>query len=971
MKKQKPQLASPEQKVSAENELAVLFIENKNVSWIIQQVSQKLAKSRSEIMVYIVANDANELLSNTDITDMQQKGKCIIGNIEAVKEAILNGKASWLLVADESNDYMLNQAISFFSSNKKGFTEKHIYTGIKGKESGGEKAGLVQNAKVIFYNFVGQLVTPTPQKDLTLPFQYFPKNILAELLHPLHKTAQDLLGAASYQDFPFNQVIVTSKELGSRSMHWGRLFSNAWKMRINSLVKQPLADRKNLWKPAFFVFTVFALMSMLVWSQQFGMTWDEKRHNEYSKESLKYFETFGEDTTCLSENLPTQEFRYYGEHFNVIAAFLYTHISPLGEYETRHLLNALYGFLAMLFAALLAKEIGSWRTATIAFVMIYLSPVFFGHSMNNPTDIPFACGFSMAIYYLFKIFRTMPSPKGAHIFLAAVGVGIAVGSRVGGVLLYAYAGMFFGIHFLLQFKKDGFKYIRKYVRVFVLLVVIGHLCSVSLWPFGQQHILTNWYEALKKSTEGAYFTYNHELFEGVRMYMANVPWYYLPKFILINTPLMVLVGFGLALVTLLFLRRIFSQPVLVWFVLFTLVFPIVYAEYQSMYYYNGWRHYLFVYPPLIILSALGWEGIMRLLPKPVIQKTALVLLLGLSLLPASWMVANSPNQCVYFNEIAGGTKGAFGKYETDYYSNSCRAAAEWLAKQEPNRKILVAINNEPQTAAYYATKINPNMEFKWVREYEEQKPFWDYAIFTSRTYSKKEIELGSFPPKGTIHVIEADGVPLAAVVKREDYNMPLGYQASEKKNYDSAVYYFTLATQYNPNDEEAWRVLGEAYMNKGSGDTAIMMLQKSLEIAPESYSAYSNLGMAYMNLKHDDVMALKSFDKSIALKYNFAEGYYFAASVYMARKDYNRAITYMENAVKRGGNGIPEIYYNLGVCYLYTGLNKKAEENFINCLTLSPNFAMGYRALAEAFSKQGKNNEAQQCMQKYQQLGGQ
>ena len=91
----------------------------------------------------------------------------------------------------------------------------------------------------------------------------------------------------------------------------------------------------------------------------------------------------------------------------------------------------------------------------------------------------------------------------------------------------------------------------------------------------------------------------------------------------------------------------------------------------------------------------------------------------------------------------------------------------------------------------------------------------------------------------------------------------------------------------------------------------------------------------------------------------------------MAQQDYNHAITLMENAIKRGGNGIPEIYYNLGVCYLYSGMYKKAEENFINTLSLSPNLAMGYRALAEAFAKQNKNSEAQQCMERYRQLGGQ
>jgi tetratricopeptide (TPR) repeat protein len=452
--------------------------------------------------------------------------------------------------------------------------------------------------------------------------------------------------------------------------------------------------------------------------------------------------------------------------------------------------------------------------------------------------------------------------------------------------------------------------------------------------------------------------------------MANVPWYYLPKFILINAPLAVLAGLLLVVLTVFKWKKLFRSPLLIGFVVFAMVFPIVYAEYQSMYYYNGWRHYLFVYPPLIILSALGWEGLMKLLGKSMAVLSITAVLIGLCALPAWWMFNNHPNECVYFNELTGGIKGAYGNYETDYYSNSCRAAGEWLAKNEPGKKLVVAINNEPQTAAYYAAKINPNLEFRWVREYEEQKPFWDYAILTSRTFTKKELQGGSFPPKGTVHVIEADGVPLAAIVKREDYNMPLGYQAMNAKLMDSAIYYFERATQYNPKDEETWRMLGNSYMNKGSADSAILYLRQAIEVSPENYTAYNDLGLVYMNLKKDNANAINCFEKATELKFNFAEGYYYEASCYMMQQDFNHAIALYEKAIKRGGSGIPELYYNLGICYLNTGLNKKAEDNFINCLSLNSNFAQGYRALAEAFNKQGKTNEAQQCMQRYQQLGG-
>lgn len=971
MKKHKQKEVKAETVSGPDIGLSIVVAGNQGEEWLREKVIKKIGKSRPDLTLYLTSPLDPDSQALKDMADWVATGKYVAGDAQQVKQGIQEGKPGYVFVVDEANEPILGHAISFFLANKKLFKGQGVLQGELDAKKEKVKTGFSERIYNALYNFTGQLITPTGQKDFTLQYRYFSNAVFAEAFNAYTNTASLLSARAAYLEKACEPIALTHKEATGRKRRWKSLFAEAFRMRINWFMVEPVRTRGQKWPLVFALFALFACVSMLVLSQQYGMTWDEKRHNDYSKTSLAYFETFGEDSTCLSETLPTQEFRYYGEHFNVIAAFLYTHVLSIGEYETRHLLNAFYGFLAMLFAALLAKELASWRAGVFAFAGIYFSPVFFGHSMNNPTDIPFATGFAIALYYLLKIFRSLPAPKFSHVFMAAVGIGIAVGSRVGGVLLYAYAAMFMGIHFLQLFKQNGFKSFASYVKVFVSLLVMGHLISISLWPFGQQEIFTSWYEALKKSTEGAFFTYNHELFEGVRMYMAKVPWYYLPKFILINTPLMVLAGFVWLLVLLFVVKRIFSKPILVYFTLFAMLFPIVYAEYQSMYYYNGWRHYLFIYPPMIVLSAWGWESLIRVMKNKKLVVAIAGVFVVLTLLPATWMVRNHPNAAVYFNELAGGTKGAYGQYELDYYSNSCREAGEWLAKQEPQKKLLVAINNEPQTAAYYAQKLNPNLEFKWVREYEEQRPFWDYAILTSRTYSQIELMEGAFPPKGTVHLVEAGGVPIAAVVKRESYAMPLGYKALEAKLNDSAIYYFTQATLFDPKDEEAWRMLGEAYTNKQSNDSAIMMLNKSIALSPENYSAYNQLGLVYMNNLKDNSKAIEAFEKSTEIKFNFAEGYYYAASCYMMMREYNKAITLLENAVKRGGNGIPEVYYNLGACYLTLGMNKKAEENFILCLTLSPNLAMGYRALAEAFQKQGKMNEAQQCMQKYKELGGQ
>ena len=76
------------------------------------------------------------------------------------------------------------------------------------------------------------------------------------------------------------------------------------------------------------------------------------------------------------------------------------------------------------------------------------------------------------------------------------------------------------------------------------------------------------------------------------------------------------------------------------------------------------------------MAAVGLVAIVRSFLRP------LPLIVGAGLLGAGWlaigqvrdMIALHPNEYVYFNQIAGGLPGAFGRYDTDYYGNSYKEA---------------------------------------------------------------------------------------------------------------------------------------------------------------------------------------------------------------------------------------------------------------------------------------------------------
>lgn len=763
------------------------------------------------------------------------------------------------------------------------------------------------------------------------------------------------------------------------------VLKNIFSLRFHFFIKDAwwhFKNKENNWQDgnhpmyrfAFFAVFLVSFFAMPILSQDYGSTWDEKAHNEYSQLAYNYLSSFGSDTAALAESTSSadyirQAYRFYGEQMNTIAAITYNWFGT-GIYETRHFINSIYGLIGLIFTALLAFELAGWRAALLGILFMQFNPGWLGHSMNNPTDIPFATGFAFAGYFIVKVMRSLPKPKFRDLFWLAFGIGIGIASRVGAFLLVAYFGLFLAVYALDKLRRKEAKFgdmFFPFLKIFLMVATMGYLLGISLWPYALNNPLKHPFQAYIKAAENAFYTNNVELFEGQRMYMiTDAPWYYVFKFLGIGNPLYLIIGVIASIILVLGLSKKIGLGN--WAMLtFMLFFPILYAEYSNINYYNGWRHYLFILPFAVVLAALTFDYLLG--QKKIIALGIALFLSVLFVKPAIWIVQNHPNQYVYFNELVGGLAGAYGNYETDYYSNSCREAAEWIAKQHPNDSLLVGINNETTTAAYWAHQINPRLQFVWTRETEEQKQKWDYLILTTRTYSKNELQNGSFPPKGTVYTVTADGIPLAAVIKRENYYMPLGYNSLDKSQFDSSVFYFREAVKYAPKDEEAWRMLGFSLLNLAKMDSAEITLKKAIEIYPENFTAYSNLGLVYFNQK-EFAKATEAFGKSTKYKENVTESWYYSALAYLNLNDYGNAIKQLEMAKKHNAS-IPEVYYYLAKAYNLTGNLQKAAENYqIVVYKLNPNMREAWGELAEVFSKLNQPEYAKQCMDNYRALGG-
>ncbi|MEI7803182.1 MAG: glycosyltransferase family 39 protein, partial [Bacteroidota bacterium] len=593
----------------------------------------------------------------------------------------------------------------------------------------------------------------------------------------------------------------------------------------------------------------------------------------------------------------------YGGLFSMISAAANRYIGGLDEYDMRHLINAIAGFFAILFTGLLARRLGNWLTGLLALLLIASWPQFFGQSMNNPKDIPFALTYILTIYFLVKLVMELPRPSTRTWIMTAISIALAINIRVGGLLLI---GMLFafviGTYILNAEKRKLISSSNSIGYLFTRLIFVaiaGYFGGLLFWPYGLVGPMSNPLSALKEQTNFAMGI--GLLFEGKAISSREIPWYYIPKWLEITTPMVVMFGAIAQLVLWYFARKKFSSTVTL-LIIFATLFPWAYAAYEHSPLYDGLRQFLFLIPLIAVLAALTWSYLLtELKPKAITYIVAFIFLSGLAL-PLRFSFANHPNEYVYFNEIIGGIKGANGKFNTDYYMNSVRKTAEWFKQSDmfknanKEHKILLATNavdpvnwyfrNDTDKVKIVYTKWNAGSSPK-TRSARD----WDYGIYYSRDVQPGMLISGSYPSDKAIYKNEADGVTLSCVIERKNKSDLYGYQEMQRDSLQKAEKYFEDALKYNPQNEEvvAWMVQVKLGLKKSK--EALPYAQQLLQLNPNDDISYMMLGVCYAytgDLSNSEAAFLKVTELS-PMNY---QAYDYLAQLYQQKGDNSTAQSY-------------------------------------------------------------------------------
>ncbi|HYL33719.1 MAG TPA: glycosyltransferase family 39 protein [Stellaceae bacterium] len=503
-------------------------------------------------------------------------------------------------------------------------------------------------------------------------------------------------------------------------MSEARPVAGSWQMRFKAASSARWFARTGWDDGALALFAVL-LVFVLVTFKDYGVTWDEDAQNWYGVAVLNYYLSGFADRSYMH----LYDLFYYGSIFDTLAAAL-NHVSPFGTFETRHLLNALIGIVGVVGTWKLGRVLGGPRVGFIAALFLTLTPNYYGQMFNNPKDVPFAAGMVWALYYLVCAVSQLPRPDwrlGIKLGLAA---GVALAVRVGGLLIFGYIGvalLAFGLWRLAESrslaKAIGESWSGGW-RLLPVTIAIAYPVMMLFWPWAQQSPLINPVHAL------LYFS--HEifpygtLFDGHYIPAADLPWEYLPTYIVLALPELVLLLLAAApAIAFVALRRTGARHdrarVLGVFMLgFAIVFPVAYAIAIKAVLFDGMRHFIFVLPPIAVAAALAAESALGALAQRRWRRWVYGALAVYGVYHVSVMAMLHPDEYVYYNAFIGGTRGAQGLFKLDYWANSYAedvAALENYLRAEYGNDFMdhdftVFVCGPPASAAYY---FPPNFAF--------------------------------------------------------------------------------------------------------------------------------------------------------------------------------------------------------------------------------------------------------------------
>jgi len=449
------------------------------------------------------------------------------------------------------------------------------------------------------------------------------------------------------------------------------------------------------------ILTAILLVAHLLILNDYGLTWDFHHHFFAGMHLLKQPVgpelaqglPFTEPDPRGTVNLPFGPLMSIAPVASYLVFFKWLRILAFDNAYNLSIVVSGVGGIFILYLFLL--EAFGFTTALAGFTILALLPRYFGDLHNNMKDVPQAAAFTLAIWMFWRLAKYK---RIRDLIFASLAFAIAFNTKVNTIMVPVIGGIwmiFLKIPSIkhqitnkhqassIKLQTKSFRYWNfEHWNLFGIwnlefgYFLLAPLMASLLWsvfwpdPVGQLLYIPKFFidntQNIEVLIHGAWYCSG-----------SNVPWWYPLWYLAITTPLPILVFFLIGLIWQIGQMRQnqTSMLFLLWFFL-----PLMRYALPRMGVIDGIRHFEEVVFPLSAIAAVGAVNLLRRIKN---IKVITVITIIIVIILTKDIIRYHPFQISYYNELVGGIRGAFGKYDIDYWGGPQKKAVEWLNVNAP------------------------------------------------------------------------------------------------------------------------------------------------------------------------------------------------------------------------------------------------------------------------------------------------
>ncbi len=442
-----------------------------------------------------------------------------------------------------------------------------------------------------------------------------------------------------------------------------------------------------------------ALMALVFATvKSYAISNDEPVQQHYGELIIAYYMSgFTDRSVFHYDNL-----YLYGGLFDTAAVLIQRLLPFVEPYAVRHVLSALIGVAGIGATWATARLLAGARAGAIAAFALALCGPWYGSMFNHTKDIPFAVAMIGATCFLCRVARDLPRPRRRDVIGFGILLGAALGMRVLGLLMVGYAGIACLLY--MQWRggpmRDRLGFFARSLIALLPAFVIAYLIMIAAWPWSALAPLN----PIRGLLDFGQFQLKiYTPFAGQVYEMAKVPRWYVPAYLVIKLPLLMLAGAAIAVIFIVRGGYATERRLQTGLIAFIAVFPVLCEVVAHGPADTGLRHFLFVVPAIAVLAGIGLDWLLRAFAarSRMLAAGAATAIVAALAWNTGVLVRLHPYEYLYYNLLVGGLEGASRRYVTDYWVNIMPEAVDdleaYIAKldeTDPDRKFLVAVCGE-------------------------------------------------------------------------------------------------------------------------------------------------------------------------------------------------------------------------------------------------------------------------------------